>query len=131
MNVARFAERQGRAVLLVTLLLAGAGALVVQSLPSDIYPPLQFPRLLVIAHSGSLPARAMMTSVTRPLEQAAMEVPGIRRVRSRTFRGATEISAQFDPSTDIFQALQQVQGRVAEVRSEMPADTDLVVERLT
>jgi len=130
-NVARFAERQGRAVLLVTLLLAGAGALVVQSLPSDIYPPLQFPRLLVIAHSGSLPARSMMTSVTRPLEQATMEVPGIRRVRSRTFRGATEISAQFDPNTDMSAALQQLQNRVVEVRQDLPAETTLAVERLT
>ncbi|HEY4597590.1 MAG TPA: efflux RND transporter permease subunit, partial [Thermoanaerobaculia bacterium] len=131
MNFAGFAERQGRAVLLVTLLLAGAGAVVLPSLPSDIYPPLQFPRLLVIAHSGSLPARTMMTSVTRPLEQAAMEVPGIRRVRSRTFRGSTEISAQLDPRTDMAGALQQLQNRVAEVRQELPAETELTVERLT
>ncbi|HEY2294104.1 MAG TPA: efflux RND transporter permease subunit [Thermoanaerobaculia bacterium] len=131
MTFAGFAERQGRAVLLVTLLLAGAGAVVLPSLPSDIYPPLQFPRLIVIAHTGSLPARTMMTSVTRPLEQAAMEVPGIRRVRSRTFRGATEISAQFDPRTDMAGALQQLQNRVAEVRQELPAETELTVERLT
>jgi CzcA family heavy metal efflux pump len=130
-SLARFAEHQGRAIVLVTLLLAGAGALVLPSLPSDIYPPLQFPRLLVIAHSGSLPARAMMTSVTRPIEQAAMEVPGIRRVRSRTFRGATEVSAQFDPKTDMALALQELQNRVAEVRQDLPADTALEVERLT
>ena len=131
MSFARFTERQGRAVLLVTLLLAGAGAVVLPSLPSDIYPPLQFPRLIVIAHSGSLPARSMMTAVTRPIEQAAMEIPGIRRVRSRTFRGSTEVSAQFDPNTDMAGALQQLQNRVAEVRNELPADTDLTVERLT
>ena len=131
MSFAGFAERQGRAVILVTLLLAGAGALVLPSLSSDIYPPLQFPRLLVIAHSGSLPARSMMTSVTRPLEQAAMEVPGIRRVRSRTFRGASEISAQFEPRTDMALALQELQNRVAEARQELPADTELAVERLT
>lgn len=130
MNLARFAERQGRAVILVTLLLAGAGAVVLPSLPSDIYPPLQFPRLLVIAHSGSLPARAMMMSVTRPLEQAAMEVPGVRRVRSLTFRGASEISAQFDPKTDMGAALQFLQNRVAEVRQDLPAETELTVERL-
>jgi CzcA family heavy metal efflux pump len=131
LNLAGFAGRQGRAVILITLLLAGAGAVVLPSLPSDIYPPLQFPRLLVIAHSGSLPARAMMASVTRPLEQAAMEVPGVRRVRSRTFRGATEISAQFDPKTDMAGALQFLQNRVAEVRQDLPAETALAVERLT
>jgi CzcA family heavy metal efflux pump len=130
-GIAGMAERQGRAIVLITLLLAGAGALVLPTLSSDIYPPLQFARLVVIAHSGSLPARAMMTSVTRPLEQAAMEVPGIRRVRSRTFRGSTEISAQFDPATDMAGALQNLQNRVAEARGDLPAETELTVERLT
>src|SRR6185295_17003544 len=109
MNPARVAARHGRAVLLLTALLAAAGAITERSLPSDIYPPLKFPRVVIIGHSGTLPARSMLLSVTRPLEQAAMEVPGIRRVRSKTFRGSTEISAQFDPDTDILQALQQVQ----------------------
>jgi CzcA family heavy metal efflux pump len=131
MSLAGFAERQGRAVVLVTLLLAGAGALVLPSLSSDIYPPLQFARLVVIAHSGSLPARSMMTAVTRPLEQAAMEVPGIRRVRSRTFRGSSEISAQLDPATDMAAALQNLQNRVAEARGDLPAETELTVERLS
>jgi len=73
----------------------------------------------------------MMLSVTRPLEQAVMEVPGIRRVRSTTFRGATEISAQFEPSTDMIVALQQVQGKVDDERPSLPEGTDLIVERLT
>ena len=73
----------------------------------------------------------MMLIVTRPLEQAALEVPGIRRVRSKSIRGATEISAQFDPATDMVVALQQMQNRVAEIRGELPADTELTVERLT
>ena len=72
-----------------------------------------------------------MLTVTRPLEQAVMEVPGIRRVRSTTFRGATEISAQFEPSTDMVVALQQVQGKIDDARQSLPAETDLIVERLT
>jgi multidrug efflux pump subunit AcrB len=90
------------------------------NLPSDIYPPLIFPRVVVIGHSGTMPARSMMLIVTRPIEQALLEVPGIRRVRSTTFRGATEISAQFDPATDMILALQQAQGKVAEIRGSRP-----------
>ena len=60
-----------------------------------------------------------------------MEVPGIRRVRSTTFRGATEISAQFEAAPDMIVALQQVQGKVDDARQQLPADTDLVIERLT
>src|SRR4029077_12224665 len=114
-----------------TALLVIAGVIAERGLPSDIYPPLLFPRVVVIAHSGTLPARSMMLGITQPIEQQIMEVPGIRRVRSKTFRGATEISAQFDPAADIMEALQQVQNRVAELRTELPSETELAVERLT
>jgi CzcA family heavy metal efflux pump len=131
MNPAHLATRHPRAVLLVTALLVIAGAIAQRGLPSDIYPPLLFPRVVVISHTGTLPGRSMMLSVTQPIEQAIMETPGIRRVRSTTFRGSSEISAQFDPRTDIVQALQQVQNEVAELRSELPPETEIAVERLT
>jgi len=131
MNPARWAERHGRAVLLLAVLVPAAGALAYLSLPSGIYPSLQFPRIVILAHSGTVPAPSMMLTVAQPLEQAVMEVPGIRRVRSKTFRGATEISAQFDPTTDMVVALQQVQNRVAEARVGLPGEVELTVERLT
>jgi CzcA family heavy metal efflux pump len=131
MNPARFATRQSGAVLLLTVMLTVAGAFAYWSLPSSIYPPLEFPRIVVIAHSGSTPARSMTLTVARPIEQAIMEVPGIRRVRSKTFRGATEISAQFEPGTDTVVALQMVQSRIAEIRASLPADADIVADRQT
>src|ERR1017187_30791 len=131
MNPAHLAVRHSRAVVLLTLLFAAAGAISAFSLPSSIYPPLQFPRIAVIAHAGTTPGRTMGLNVTRPLEQAIMEVPGIRRVRSRTFRGATEISAMFDPSTDMIVALAQLQSKLADIRNALPADTDLEADRLT
>src|SRR5882724_10853169 len=131
MSVAANALRHSRAAMLVAAALVVAGAISAFTLPASIYPPLQFPRIVIIAKSGTLPSQSMMLIVTRPLEQAALEVPGIRRVRSKSIRGATEISAQFDPSTDMIVALQQVQNRVAEIRGELPADTLLTVERLT
>lgn len=131
MSLSGVVERYGRALLLAVGLLAVAGFVAGLGLPSSIYPRLEFPRVVIIGHSGTLPARAMMLSVTRPLEQSVMEVPGIRRVRSTTFRGATEISAQFEPSTDMVVALQQVQGKVDDERPSLPDGTDLIVERLT
>lgn len=131
MNIAAVAARQWRAAAIVAVALVVAGALAGLSLPSTIYPPLQFPRIVIIAHSGTLPSQAMSLTVTRPIEQAVMEVPGIRRVRSRSIRGAAEISAQFDPATDMVVALQQVQNRIAEVQGELPAGAALTVERLT
>jgi CzcA family heavy metal efflux pump len=131
MSIGALAIRHSRAAALIAFALVVAGVIAAVSLPSSIYPPLEFPRIVIIGHSGTLPPQAMMIDVTRPLETAVMEVPGIRRVRSRSIRGATEISAQFDPSTDMVVALQQVQNRVAEAQGELPAGTELQVERLT
>ena len=131
MSLAGLVERYGRAIVLTVTLVSAAGIISGLALPSSIYPRLEFPRVVIIGHSGTLPAQTMMLSVTRPLEQAVMEVPGIRRVRSTTFRGATEISAQFEPATDMIVALQQVQGKIDDARQALPAGTDLVVERLT
>jgi CzcA family heavy metal efflux pump len=130
MNLVSLAARQPRAVLLMTALVAAGGVLTGWSLPSDIYPPLVFPRIVVIAHAGITPAQTMVLAVTRPIEQSVMEVPGIRRVRSRTFRGAAEVSAQFDPTSDMVVALQQVQNRIAEAQQDMPGDVELLVDRL-
>ncbi len=131
MSLAALVERHARAIVTVTIVLAAAGLFSAFQLPSDIYPPLVFPRVVVIGHSGTIPATTMMLTVTRPVEQALLEVPGVRRVRSTTFRGSLEISAQFDPATDMILALQQAQGKVAEIRGTLPADLDLVIERLT
>ena len=131
MNIAALAIRQSRAAALLAVALVVAGAIAAFSLPSSIYPPLQFPRIAIIVHSGTLPPQSMMLVVTRPVEQAVMEVPGIRRVRSRSIRGAAEISAQFAPATDMVLALQQVQNRLAEIHAELPPDVEVTVERLT
>ena len=122
MNLAEGAVRHSRAAVLIAVALVAAGTIAGLSLPSSIYPPLEFPRIVIIAHSGTLPPQTTMLTVTRPLETAVMEVPGIRRVRSRSIRGAAEISAQFDPATDMIVALQQVQNRVAEARGELAKD---------
>ncbi len=123
--------RQSRAIGLLALVLVVGGAIAAFRLPSGIYPPLEFPRIVIVAHAGTLPPRSMSLIVTRPIEQVVMAVPGVRRVRSRSIRGACEISAQFDPSTDMVVALQMVQNRVAEITGDLPADTQLQIERMT
>jgi CzcA family heavy metal efflux pump len=124
-------RRHGGVIVLLTAMVAAAGVLCFLRLPSAIYPRLEFPRILVLVHGGSLPPQAEALGVTRPIEELVMEVPGIRRVRSTSLRGAAEISAQFAPGTDMIAALQQVQSRAAEALPELPAETQLDVERLT
>ncbi len=131
MNVVRFCRENRYAVYLVTGFLVAAGLWAMFVLPSNIYPELNFPRIAILIHAGDLAPEAMLLTVTRPLEEAASTVLGVRRVRSRTIRGAAEISVLFKPDMDMQYALQLVQGRVGEVRGLVPPDTDILVSRLT
>ncbi|GAC1478840.1 MAG: efflux RND transporter permease subunit [Gemmatimonadaceae bacterium] len=121
---------QRRFVYLAVGLASVAGAWAALGLPSAIYPELTFPRITVVAEGSAFGARQVVFSVTRPIEEAVSVVPGVTRVRSRSIRGGAEINLTFAPSTDMTYALQLVQARVNQVRSQMP-EVELQVERLT
>jgi CzcA family heavy metal efflux pump len=131
MNIVRFSRRNSRAVFLLTGLLLVAGVISIFKLPSNIYPELTFPRIVILAHSGDLSPQFMLLQVTRPLEESVTGVLGARRIRSKTIRGGAEISVLFNPDMDMQYALQLVQGRVNETRNVLPPETEIRVERLT
>src|SRR5512140_3726770 len=130
MNVFGLLTRQRRVVYLLVALLSAAGIAAALSLPSSIYPELNFPRITIVAQGTALGARQQMFTVTRALEEAVSVVPGLERVRSRSIRGASELSLYFAPSTDMLQALQQVQSHVAEIRGDLPPELQIETERL-
>ncbi len=131
MNLVRTVRDNRYAVYLVTALMFAAGIWSMYQLPSNIYPEVNFPRIMVLAHSGDLPPDTMLISVTRPLEQAAMQVQGVFRVRSKTIRGASEISVIFNSDSDMQYSLQLLQGSVNEIRGDLPAETQVQVERVS
>lgn len=131
MNLVRFCRKNRYAIYLLTLFLVAAGSVSLFRLPSNIYPELNFPRIMVLAHSGDLDPEAMMLSVTRPIEEAVSTVTGVRRVRSKAIRGSAEISLLFNPGADMQYALQLVEAAVSDVRPDLPADTILQVVRVT
>jgi CzcA family heavy metal efflux pump len=131
MNVGRFARHHARVIVFAVLVITLAGVYAMTTLPSGIYPEVEFPRIVVVAHSGDLSPRLMMISVTRALEEAAREVLGVRRVRSRTIRGSTQLSVVFSPDVNMMDALQLMQGKIDEARADMPAGTAVRAERMT
>ncbi len=131
MNLVRACRHNSRAVFLVAAVLTLAGLVSVFQLPSNIYPELNFPRIVVLIHAGDLSPDTMLLTVTRPIEEQVSTVLGVRRVRSRTIRGGAEISVFFMDNMDMQQALQLVQARVNEARGNLPAETEIEVERLS
>ena len=122
---------QRRFVYLVVALLCAAGIWAALSLPSAIYPELEFPRITVVAQGSALDARQIVFTITQPLEEAIIMVPSVTRLQSRSIRGASEISITFAPNTDMAFALQQTQQRVNQAAATLPPGLDVQVERLS
>jgi CzcA family heavy metal efflux pump len=120
-----------RALALVVLGICLWGVVALIQLPSGIYPDVAFPRIVIIAERGEEAADNMMVAVTRPLEEAVGAVQGLRRVRSKTIRGASEISLDFAPSTDMQEALSQTRARVNAALMGLSPPVSAIVERQT
>lgn len=130
MSIIPFAHKHQRAIIFTISVLALAGVYAAINLPITLFPEITFPRIMILADNGEQPIARMMIEVTKPLEEAARGVPGVVTVRSATNRGSSEISINFTWGTDIFHALQLLQGRIAAVRNEMPATASIHVERM-
>jgi multidrug efflux pump subunit AcrB len=119
------------AILLTVLLLSAGGLYGVTRLPSGVYPEVTFPRIAVIAKVPGLAVPNMDVQVTQPLEQALSTVMGIAQVRSKSIRGGSELSLDFNPGTDMQLAQQLTWNRISSIRSQLPTEVDLTVEQMT
>src|SRR6266849_5446562 len=106
MGISRFATKHIKPILFVTLSLCAIGAWLLGSFPVAILPDITFPRIVVIADSGDRPSRMMEVAVTRPLEESVVMVPGVARVRSKTARGSSELSIDFNWGLSMMDAYQ-------------------------
>ncbi len=130
-NLASRARPYFGAVLLTAILLTAGGVWGALHMPSGVYPEVTFPRIAVVARKAGLDVANMEVKVTLPLEEAVTTVLGVSQVRSKTIRGASELSLDFNPGTDMLRAEQDTWNRLGTARSKIPPDVDLSVERMT
>ncbi len=126
----KFISQQSRGIYLSVLILSLAGIIALFALPSGIYPEVVFPRVVVIVEAGDVAAKTLLPSVTRPIEESVSKIPGFKQVRTKTLRGAVEVSVEFSTQTDMKQALQEVRSRVGELKANFPNNPTITIERL-
>ena len=129
MNFQALLQRHRRSLLFLAAALAVSGLFAAFQLPVGLLPNVQYPRIVVELDAGNRPASQMQLRVTRPVETAVRDIPGVQSVRSITSRGTAQVSVNFAWGLDMTQALLEVSSKISLILPDLPAGTRFTVER--
>ncbi len=118
--VIRFALRYRLMVVVASLTMMIYGSYLATTLPIDVFPDLDRPRVVIITECPGLATEEVETLVTQPIEIALLGSGGVQDVRSQTTAGLNVIYIEFDWNTDIRTARQTIQERLTTLTGVLP-----------
>ena len=118
--VIRFALRYRMLVVVMSLALLVYGSYLATTLPIDVFPDLDRPRVIIITECPGLATEEVETMVTQPIEIALLGASGVQAVRSQSTAGLNVIYIEFNWDTEIRAARQTVQERLGTLAGVLP-----------
>src|SRR5829696_3426607 len=118
--VIRFALRYRMLVVVISLTLLVYGGYSATTLPIDVFPDLDRPRVVIITECPGLATEEVETLVTQPIEITLLGAAGVQAVRSQTTAGLNVIYIEFTWDTDIRSARQTIQERLGTLSGVLP-----------
>ena len=88
--------------------------------PVDVFPEFAPPKVEIHTVAIGLPPTEVESLITVPLEQALNGVPGVDEIRSKSVEQLSQIVLLFEQDTDLLEARQLVQERIATVTPTLP-----------
>jgi heavy metal efflux system protein len=114
--------RQRAFVLLASLALVAIGLWSATRLPIDAVPDITGVQVQINTEVRTLAAEESERFVTWPIEIEMTGLPGLQEMRSLTKFGLSQVTLQFDDSTDIYRARQLVTERLQAAVERLPHD---------
>ncbi|HUV66399.1 MAG TPA: efflux RND transporter permease subunit [Sedimentisphaerales bacterium] len=127
----QFASHHAASITFVVLSLCLGGIYSATRISSSVFPQTNFPRVVILVDNGVMPSNEMMATITRPIEEAMKDIPGVVTIRDATGRGSAEVSVFFNWNVDMIQSELYVLSRLSQIRSTLPAAAVTNVFRLT
>ena len=118
--VIRFSLRYRLLVVVISLAMLIYGSYLATTMPIDVFPDLDRPRVILITECPGLATEEVETLVTQPIEIALLGANGVQAVRSQTTAGLNVIYIEFGWTTEIRAARQTVQERLSSLTGILP-----------
>lgn len=115
-----FCLRNRLSVILLTLAAACLSLWGIATLPVDVFPELDVPRVTIQSEAGGLTADEVEQYVSLPISSALSGTTGVKSVSTSSAGGLSFVWVDFDWGTDIYKARQIVSERLAAIRENLP-----------
>ena len=116
----RTALRLRVAIVAAAIVLMVAGIRSVRQAPIDVFPEFAPPRVEIQTEGPGLSSEEVETLITVPIENALNGILGVDTIRSTSVLGLSSVVLYFETGTDLLQARQLVQERVATLTGQLP-----------
>src|ERR687897_1246181 len=120
MDIVKLAIRNARLTLSVLLFMVIAGAVAYQSVPKEAEPDVAVPIMYVsLVYQGISPEDSERL-LLRPVEQQLKSLKGLKEMKSAAYQGGGYVLVEFDPSTDLGDALIATRNKVQDAKPDLP-----------
>ena len=112
---------------LATMMMAALAVLGLTSyraLQVDLFPDVEFPVVTVTTRYTGASPETVERDVTKFIEEAVNTVEGVRHIESNSQEGLSTIVVQFNVGVPTLNASQDIRGKVAAIRGELPREID-------
>ena len=120
-RLVQFSLAQRLFVLLVTLMVAGAGWYALRGLPIDAFPDVSSAQVKIIMKAPGMTPEEVESRIAVPIEVEMLGIPRTKILRSVTKYGLVDVTIDFEDGTDIYWARQQVSERLGGLSASLPA----------
>ena len=123
MNPIVFALRHPITTMMLVVALVGGGAMAVNRMRTDIFPPINQPQIFVFVNYGGLDPRQVEGLLVNQFELEFQYVDGVSKIESKSIQQVAVIQLSFYPGTDMANAMAQVDSEATRALSAMPPST--------
>ena len=116
----RFSLSQRILMLLLVLLLSGAGYYAFKNIPIDAFPEVSPIQVKIIVKAPGMTPEEVEARITAPIEIELLGIPNQIMLRSIAKYALTDITINFSDDTDIYWARQQISERLNSLWGDLP-----------
>lgn len=124
MKFTEFPVKRPVTIVMMMLIVLVLGGLSLSRLTVDLMPQIKFPNVSVVTTYSGVASEEIEKSLTRPLESAIRNVPGIKNVKSTSQEGISFITAEFPWGTNLDEASAAIRDRIGMIKKYLPTGID-------